>query len=317
MLTTIVGVFLLFGSFQYFNTGSIKDLEKKDNFEVIAHRGVHQDFNKENLDYLNGCTAKRIYKPTHNYIENTIESIEAAFDYGATVVEIDIRPTKDKKLVVFHDWMLGCRTEVNGKVSDFLLKDLKKLDVGYGYTYDGGKTYPFRGKGVGKIKTLFEILTHFPDKKFLIDNKSGNNLEVAKLISDVLLKLPKEQRKKMYIWSENKSYNFIKQKNPSITRLFVPKQYQKSFYKSYILGFGLLNFDKKFQNEGIALPIEYTKFIWGWPYKFLDKVYDNDTRFYIYLNKKEEFKTIKNIPIDGVITDYIEIVGKELKSLKN
>lgn len=308
---------LLFIIVQYFYVGCSRTIpqkiitNKKENFELIAHRGVHQNYNKEGLDYLTGCTAKQIYKPTHNLLENTYASMQSAFDYGATVVEIDIRPSKDKELVVFHDWMLDCRTEAIGKVSDFLLKDLKKLDVGYGYTHNDGKTYPFRGQGVGKMKTLFEVLSHFPNKKFLIDNKSGDNLEVAQLIVDVLLKFPKERHENLYIWSSDKSYDYIKKNIPSLRRLTLPKEEQKSFYKSYILSLGLMGLPEKYQGEGIGLTPEYTKFIWGWSYRFLNKVYVNDTRFYMYLNTKEEFDNMSDIPIDGIITDYIEVVGEK------
>jgi glycerophosphoryl diester phosphodiesterase len=59
------------------------------------------------------------------------------------------------------------------------------LDIGYGYTHNG-KTYPFRGKGVGKIRTLSEVLKRFSNKKLLIDNKNGNDLETAQLIVDTL-----------------------------------------------------------------------------------------------------------------------------------
>ena len=157
---------------------------KKDAFEIIAHRGVHQDYVgsvkgiRLNKGYLTECTATRIHKPTHKYLENTVESIQAAFDHGATIAEIDIRPTKDNQLVVFHDWMLGCRTDGQGNVIDHTVDYLKTLDIGYGYTYDG-KTYPFRGKGIGKIRTLTEILKIFPSKKFLIDNKNGKDLKTA------------------------------------------------------------------------------------------------------------------------------------------
>jgi glycerophosphoryl diester phosphodiesterase len=154
--------FLVFALFQYFYAGSPEDLPSTRTLESIAHRRVHQDFHRENLDN-NTCTASRIYKPTHNYLENRLESIQAAFDYGATIVEIDVRPTKEKKLVVFHDYTLECRINGNGNVWDHSLDDLRKMDVGYGCTYDNGKTYPFRGKGVGKIRTLDEILNHSMD----------------------------------------------------------------------------------------------------------------------------------------------------------
>ena len=77
-------------------------------------------------------TALRIYPPTHTYIENTISSMQAAFDAGAQIVEIDIHPTIDGQFAVFHDWMLDCRTNGKGRTRDFAMADLKKLDLGYG-----------------------------------------------------------------------------------------------------------------------------------------------------------------------------------------
>jgi glycerophosphoryl diester phosphodiesterase len=302
---------LLFTLIQYLYVGSPEGLPKKNSIEVISHRGVHHDFHRENLDY-HTCTASRIYKPTHSYIENTVESIKAAFDYGATVVEIDIRPTKDKQLVVFHDYALECRTNGKGKVWDSSLDDLRKLDIAYGYTYDGGKSYPFRGKGVGKIKTLDEVLKLFPDKKFLIDNKSGNDLEVAQLIVNSLLMLPIEQQSNIYLWTQDNVYMYIKNKIPNITRMFMPRQDQRKFFATYILSFGLSSISKKYKNKGLGLPIEYTKYIPGWPYRFLKKINKSEARFYIFVNTENDFKKISDIPIDGIVTDHIEELAEHL-----
>ncbi|MCU7937109.1 MAG: glycerophosphodiester phosphodiesterase [Candidatus Thiodiazotropha sp. (ex Dulcina madagascariensis)] len=303
-------VFLLF---QYFYAGSPHRLPRKDFVEVIAHRGVHQTFHKENLDN-HTCTASRIYKPTHNYLENTIESIQAAFEYGATMVEIDIRPTKDKHLVVFHDYGLECRTDGKGKIWDHSLDEIRKLDIGYGYTYDGGKTYPFRGKGVGKIKTLSEILNYFPDKRFLINNKSGNNLEVAQLIVEILLTIPEGQRKNIFLWTGDEAYDHIRKIVPSITRLLLPRHHQKNFFKSHIFGFGLGDIGEQYRNQGLGLPVKYTKLLWGWPYRFLDKLYTADARFYLYVNTINEFDQVSGIPLNGIITDHIEVLGDYVNS---
>ena len=54
------------------------------------------------------------------------------------------------------------------------LADLKTLDVGYGYTADGGKTFPFRHKGVGLMPSLDEVIAAFPGKRFLIHIKSND-----------------------------------------------------------------------------------------------------------------------------------------------
>ena len=291
---------------------------KRKDFEIIAHRGVHQDYTSSskgirlNKSYLNECTATRIYKPTNDYIENTVESIQAAFDSGATIVEIDIRPTRDKQLVVFHDWMLGCRTNGQGNVRDHTVGYLKTLDIGYGYTYDG-KTYPFRGKGVGKIRTLVEVLEKFPEKKFLLDNKNGNDIETADLIVDTLSRFTQKQQKLLYLWCEDQAYDYIHRRLPLVTRLILPRNRQKAFFKSYLLKLGFGDIPDIYRNQGIGLPTSYTKFMWGWPNRFLGKVYASDMRFYLYLNTVDEAVRYSNLSLNGVVTDHIEVLGDYLK----
>ena len=128
---------------------------------LLAHRGVHQDFPRENLDN-DTCTATRIYPVGHAYIENTLPSIQAAFDAGADMVEIDIHPTTDGEFAIFHDWTLECRTNGEGVTREQNMAYLRTLDLGYGYTADGGQTFPLRGQGVGMMPTLQEVLGAFP-----------------------------------------------------------------------------------------------------------------------------------------------------------
>ncbi len=287
---------------------------KPSSFEIIAHRGVHQDYEgsikgvRAGKSYLSECTATRIYKPTHQYLENTVESIEAAFDFGATMVEIDIRPTKDNQLVVFHDWMLGCRTNGKGNVSDHTVEYLRTLDIGYGYTHDG-KTYPFRGKGIGKIKTLSEVLQRFPDKKFLVDNKSGNNLQTAQLIVEALSQLSVEQQELIYLWCADKAFEYIKSRIPWSKRLLLTRKQAKKVFIPYLLKFGFGDLPGQYKNQGLGLPANYLWFVWGWPNRLLGKVYDADMRFYIYVNNLEQAEEIAGTPINGIITDRIETLG--------
>ena len=77
----------------------------------IAHRGIHQTFSVDGLQ-KDTCTAARIHPPTHDYIENTIRSMRAAFAAGADIVELDVHPTIDGKFAVLHDW--SNRIEVIG-----------------------------------------------------------------------------------------------------------------------------------------------------------------------------------------------------------
>src|SRR6478735_11751155 len=118
--------------------------------ELIAHRGVHQTFDRSDLDN-DTCTAERIDQPIHDYLENTIPSMQAAFTAGADIVELDVHPTTDGQFAVLHDWTVDCRTEGTGETRSHDMASLKLLDIGYGYTADNGATYPFRGKGIGMM----------------------------------------------------------------------------------------------------------------------------------------------------------------------
>ena len=115
----------------------------------------------------------------HRFLENTLAAFSAAFAAGADIVEFDVHPTTDGAFVVFHDWTLDCRTDGHGGTREHSLAELKALDVGYGYTADGGKTFPFRGAGVGLMPTLDEVLAAFPGRRFLINVKSDDPSEAG------------------------------------------------------------------------------------------------------------------------------------------
>lgn len=56
--------------------------------------------------------------------ENTIESIGCAIGMGVDYIEIDVQPTKDGRLVVFHDRTLHRLTGLHGYVRDYTFLEL-------------------------------------------------------------------------------------------------------------------------------------------------------------------------------------------------
>lgn len=148
--------------------------------KLIAHRGAYQLFDHRGVE-RDTCTATRIEQPVHDFLENTLPGMDQAVRSGAQMIELDLAMTKDGKLAVFHDWTLDCRTNGKGNVRDATMAELKALDAGYGYTPDGGKTFPFRGQGVGLIPELSEVLRAFPDKPLLFNFKSKDHEEAELL----------------------------------------------------------------------------------------------------------------------------------------
>lgn len=62
--------------------------------------------------------------------ENTMASFKKAHQLGALMIELDVTLSKDGVPVVIHDEKLNRTTNGKGKVADFTLAELKKLDAG-------------------------------------------------------------------------------------------------------------------------------------------------------------------------------------------
>ena len=127
---------------------------------LIAHRGTAQTFRDGDGD----CPARRMDPRVHTYIENTLFAMQGAVAYGARGFLLDVRPSADGHAMIFRDETLDCRTDGSGRVAERPLAYLKTLDIGYGYTSDGGATFPLRGRGVGAMPTAAEAIRAFPDK---------------------------------------------------------------------------------------------------------------------------------------------------------
>ena len=126
---------------------------------VVAHRGVIQPFDRAEAGE---CSARHVRATGHKFIENTIFSMRSAIGVGARALMLDVRASADGHAMIFRDAALGCRTNGTGRVADHSLADLKRLDVGHGYSADGGATFPLRGRGVGGMPTAAEVLRAIP-----------------------------------------------------------------------------------------------------------------------------------------------------------
>ena len=44
--------------------------------------------------------------------------------------------------------------------------------------------------------------------------------------------------------------------------------------------------------------------------KFLNKLSEADAKIYLMIDSEEEAQAFLDMPVDGIVTDYIEVVGK-------
>jgi glycerophosphoryl diester phosphodiesterase len=253
---------------------------KQIDYKLLAHRGLAQSYDVSKVDWDTN-TAEIIDEPEHPYLENTIPSIQAAFDLGADVVELDVRLTKDKKLAVFHDFALEYRTNASGLVGDYTMAELKDLDIGYGYTADKGQTFPFRGKGLGLMPELAEVFSAFPGKELLINVKDGDVETYQVLWTDYLSSMTKDQLSLITVYGDDDGIDYLREQSPDL-RLLSMRMMKKALLKYELLGFtGYI--PKELHNMELHLPLKYAKFLWGWPNKFVKRMESVNTRVVIVL----------------------------------
>jgi glycerophosphoryl diester phosphodiesterase len=235
---------------------------------VLAHRGIHQTFPTENLDN-DTCTATLIAQPRHGYLENTIASMGAAFASGADVVELDVHLTPDGKFAVFHDWTLDCRTDGSGVTEQTPFSVLKTLDIGYGYTADGGRSFPFRGRGKGLMPELIEVFEAFPDGKFLINFKSRRTEEGTALAA--LMAARPEFRDRIF-----GVYGGSAPTRTAIALIAGMRGYDRESLKACIVRYAALGWSgyvpEQCRGTILALPVNIARWLWGWPHGFVRRM---------------------------------------------
>jgi len=108
--------------------------------------------------------------------ENTLRSFSKAIDFKVDMIELDVRLTKDKKVVVIHGDKLDRTTNGRGRVKEKDLEEIKKLSAGKGE----------------RIPTLEETLD-------LIDKRVKVNIElkgkkIAESVSKIIDKYVKNKK---------------------------------------------------------------------------------------------------------------------------
>ncbi len=267
-LRRILIALVVFGAAVYVFNASWRVAPPEGGVELIAHRGVHQTFSREGLTN-DTCTAERMDPPTHGYLENTLPSMEAAFAAGADIVELDIHPTTDGQFAVMHDWTVDCRTEGTGETRSHDVAYLRTLDIGYGYTADGGETYPFRGKGVGMMPELKEVLTAFPERRFLVNYKS-NEAREGDMLASLLADHPEWRDE---VWGAYGGDPPTYRAAELIEGLHVWSRRGLVDCLLQYEGLGWLGIvPEACRNTVVMLPVNIAPFVWGWPNLFLERL---------------------------------------------
>ena len=221
--------------------------------------------------------------------ENTLASINLAWNRNADAVEIDVHLTCDNKIAVIHDSNTNRTGDRYKKVRSESLDELKKIDVG-----------KFKGEQWldEKIPSLEEVLITIPaDKKIFIEIKCGPEIisELQKILS--CSKLNNNQVR--LIGFSLETISAIKKFIPQYEVYWLRNVERKKFL------FWKLNQDElieKVLKSGLdGLDIKGSKSI---NQHFVEKVKKAGLKLFVWtINNSEEAEKFLKLGVDGITTD--------------
>lgn len=111
--------------------------------------------------------------------ENTLAAFRRALENGAGFIETDLHLTRDAHFVAIHDETLERTTNGSGRVQDWTLADLRKLDAG---SWFGSE---FAGQRIPTMEEIFEF-SRKHDVIFYLELKQKGSIGVEHTLVSAL-----------------------------------------------------------------------------------------------------------------------------------
>ena len=229
--------------------------------------------------------------------DNTIESFDRALAEKADMIEFDVRKTADGKLVLFHDWFIRS-ININFDVGRYTQNTSNS--VGFNVTRLVSHTrfkelLDFCTKKGFRLATLDEVLEGF-------GHRIGINIELKGSMTGEAVVLLIEEYIKNNNWNYNQiiisSFNYeelkkVKSLQPSIKLgILVADSLTTSLQFAEELGAYSIHIDRESINK-----------------QFIDDAHQRQLKVFVYtVNCTEDIKRMQDLKVDGVFTDYPELV---------
>lgn len=166
--TTMVGSALLIGTVTFTPTTEAQSLQSAAQHHQptpLSH-SIHNVLNKPHVNI--GHRGASGYAPEHTFSAYD----KSIHEMGADYLEIDLQMTKDGHLVAMHDETVDRTTNGTGRVEDYTLAELKKLDAGswFNTAHPQQQNAQYVGE---RVPTLDEIFSRYGTQaNYYIETKS-------------------------------------------------------------------------------------------------------------------------------------------------
>ena len=212
--------------------------------------------------------------------ENTIESFKLALSHNVDGLEFDVQLTRDSQLIVYHDYDI-CYKNQKHHISQLLFKEIREMDLGF------------------DIPTLDEVLSICPEDKIINVEIKAQNIIHHDLINDVIHAIEKHNLTSSVIVSSFNPFVMLelKKQKPTIKRgQLWSSGIHESWYVSKLAN-SLLDPYSFHANVNYITP------------SISEWIKNQNLKLYLYtVNNLEQLAVAKELKVDGVFSDYPDIL---------
>lgn len=224
--------------------------------------------------------------------ENTIEAFEKALSMGSKAFEFDVHRTLDGVLVVSHDYDFNRTAGINLRIKDLKYDEIKKINVAKFFGNNKFSAPP----------SISEVLLLLKDKADFINIEVKNDENIYPEIEDDVIKIVKEFKieEKVIISSFYfPSLKKFREKSKSLRLAFLSHKLDNTLFFSAIKKAKSLNCENFHLNKKIAYNLN------------VNLLKDYGFKVFVYtVNKYEEAKRLENLGVDGIFSNYPDIMEK-------
>ncbi len=251
--------------------------------------GIYKGKYNLNIEYIRAMEVTAHRGSSINYPENTMTAFVAAKNEGADWIELDVRKTKDDKIIVMHDKSLKRITGIDKKVWKVTYDEIKDIEVG---------TYINKAFTTERIPLLEDVI------KWAKDNNMKLNIELKPTGHE-------KDLEKSVIQLINK-YDYINDcvlASQTYEVLENIKKYDKNMKTVYVISLLYGDIDSftaadQFSIEASSITSSLVK-----------QIHKEGKQIYAWtINTEEGIKEMLDMQVDNVVTDDVSLAKKIIYS---
>ncbi len=210
--------------------------------------------------------------------ENTIEAFRASADLGYRYLETDAQLSADGVVVAFHDDRIDRVSSSVGAIDEWHWEDLQKVSIG----------------GTGRLSSIADLLSEFPDHNFNLDAKSD---AVVEPLLAVIAEADAFDRVCLGSFSDDRLERMRQIGPENVCTSFGPK----AIAAQILRGIGLRA--RKADGRAAQVPPTYNRL----PIitkRFVDKAHADGLAVHAWtIDDEEEMHHLLDLGVDGIMTD--------------